>query len=569
MKRICILIITAIYSALLILNTSCNESNFLEEVPLDFYSPENSYVTYDDFQAALTDLYAKVRAMYSLDANANTDANFSGTDVAYNARRDNSRVGNYNTLVTPQAALPRTTWLGWFKIITNANVIISRLPSTALPESEQNLIKAETQLFRAWAYHNLVYLYGGVPLITEEITSPKTDFVRASSETIVNQIIEDATYAAATLPEIKDVKDGKLSKPVAYHILAENYITLGEYDKAIAAASRVIDQSGLSLMRERFGSLQNEPGDVFSDLFRVNNQNRSQGNTESIWVIQYEVDTPGGLLTSAGASVNQLERNVAPAVFSMTAPDGKPAIYNNASASTLNIGGRGVSFIRPTDYLLYDIWNLDPAEDNRIVTNPDIRTSAYNIVRDFIYTDPSSAYFGMSIHDYPSPNNVGSTDWRWYPFPSKITTPGQHPAGLIDDPEHLTLNSTAGATCRDMYLIRLPETILLRAEAYVRKGDKENAAKDINVVRTRSNATPVNASEVDLNYILDERARELMFEELRRLTLSRMGVLVERVREYNPLNRANINDYNNLFPIPYSEIEANKNAVLEQNPGYN
>ena len=47
-----------------------------------------------------------------------------------------------------------------------------------------------------------------------------------------------------------------------------------------------------------------------------------------------------------------------------------------------------------------------------------------------------------------------------------------------------------------------------------------------------------------------------------------MGKLVERVRKYNPLNGDDINDYNNLFPIPYSEIEANKDAKLVQNPGY-
>lgn len=568
MKNICRLIIAVIFSAAL--NISCNESEFLKEVPLDFYSPENSYVTYDDFQSALTDLYAKVRARYSLDANANGDCYFVGTDISYNARRDNNRVGNYNTLVTPQAALPKTTWVGWYKIISNANTIISRLPETGLSEKDQNEIRAEALLFRAWAYHNLVHLFGGVPLITEEVTSPRTDFVRASREEILNRIIMDAAEAADNLFEIHEVKDGKLSKPVAYHLLAETYIVMGEYDKAITAASRVIDQSGLSLMKARFGSLQSEPGDVFYDLFRQNNQNRSQGNTEGIWVAQYELDTPGGILSSAGGnSYNQLERNVAPAVFSMTAPDGKPAIYNATCASTLNSGGRGVSFMRPTDYYLYDIWGLDPANDNRVVTNPDIRTSAFNIVRDFIYTDPSSAYYGKSIIDFPSANNVGSNDWRWYPFPSKITTPGQHPADQIDDPEHLTLKSTAGTTYRDMYIIRLPETYLLRAEAYLGKGDTDNAAKDINEVRNRSNAVPVTASEVDLNYILDERARELIFEETRRITLSRMGVLVERVRKYNPQNKNNINDYNNLFPIPYSEIEANKNAVLEQNPGYN
>ena len=94
----------------------------------------------------------------------------------------------------------------------------------------------------------------------------------------------------------------------------------------------------------------------------------------------------------------------------------------------------------------------------------------------------------------------------------------------------------------------------------------QKAADAINVVRNRSNVTSVSASEVDINYIIDERARELMFKERRRVTLSRTGTLVERVRLYNLLNGSQIEDYHSLMPIPYAEIEANKDAVLEQNP---
>lgn len=62
--------------------------------------------------------------------------------------------------------------------------------------------------------------------------------------------------------------------------------------------------------------------------------------------------------------------------------------------------------------------------------------------------------------------------------------------------------------------------------------------------------------------------RELYFEETRMLTLCRMGKLVEMNRKYNPKTGATIYDYHNLWPIPYSEIERNTEAILEQNPGY-
>jgi hypothetical protein len=76
---------------------------------------------------------------------------------------------------------------------------------------------------------------------------------------------------------------------------------------------------------------------------------------------------------------------------------------------------------------------------------------------------------------------------------------------------------------------------------------------------------------VNLDYILDERARELYGEECRMMTLRRMGKLVERVRELNnnPLNPGlNIQDYHVLFPIPQSQIDLNIDAVIQQNPGY-
>ena len=291
---------------------------------------------------------------------------------------------------------------------------------------------------------------------------------------------------------------------------------------------------------------------------------------EAIWVIQYELDVIGGGLTSSGSPLNNLERVVSPAVFSISDPSGRAALLDNASASTLNSGGRGVSFVRPSDYFLYDVWGLDPKKDNRKLdaSVTDIRTSPFNIVRDFIYTNPvSTSFVGKSLIDFPAPNWI-SASWRWYPYPSKVTTPGQHPAGLIVDMAKQTLRNTAGATFRDMYQIRLPETILLRAEAHLLKGNTTQAAADINLVRNRAKARPVTPAEVTLDYILDERARELIFEEDRRVTLSRMGKLVERVRKFNPLNAPNIQPFHALFPIPFSEIEANKDAKLEQNPGY-
>ena len=117
-------------------------------------------------------------------------------------------------------------------------------------------------------------------------------------------------------------------------------------------------------------------------------------------------------------------------------------------------------------------------------------------------------------------------------------------------------------------MFRLAETYLLRAEAYLELNDKDKAAADINVIRDRAHAKPVLSSQVTLDYILEERMRELGVEERRRITLMRMGKLYDRVMKCNPYYAKEMEKHYELWPIPYKEIEANIGAVLEQNPGY-
>jgi hypothetical protein len=117
-------------------------------------------------------------------------------------------------------------------------------------------------------------------------------------------------------------------------------------------------------------------------------------------------------------------------------------------------------------------------------------------------------------------------------------------------------------------MIRLAETYLLRAEAYLGNNDLENAAKDINIVRNRSNAPSITPDEVNIDYILDERLRELYFETLRIITLARLNKVVDRAKKLNPIVGSTIQSHQNLWAIPFSEINKNVEAVLEQNPGY-
>ncbi|HWK57266.1 MAG TPA: RagB/SusD family nutrient uptake outer membrane protein [Parapedobacter sp.] len=563
--------ILASISCIVFLSVSFSCKDVLEEKPLDFYSPENSFVSYEDYQRGLTDLYAKVRTICY--AGTEYKPYLTATDIAQDGRYQlTARFGGHTNYLVPTNSDVLLHWRSWYKIVTNANTIISRVSNSSLTDDEKILVAAEAKFFRAFAYRFLVYLWGGVPLVTEEITAPKTDFVRASKTDVLEQIISDATEAANNLPSINQVTDGKVSNLVAQQLLAETYISLERYDDAIAAASAVIDDPNTDLMQNRFGSMaaQNpqdellkftQPGDVYWDLFRVGNQNRSSGNREALWVIQYELDIPGGVLASAGgyAHGHTLERVAGPASWlTLRDPDGEEGVIG-VPMSDYNTGGAGVSLMMNTDFFLYDLWESD--WDN------DIRNAPHNIVRDLVYTNPASTWYGKSAVENPGSTLI-EQPWRWYPHLSKVTTPGQHPDGVYEDKGLGIIKNTAGALYRDRYMMRLAETYLLRAEAYLGKGDQQGAADNINEVRRRAEATPVEPGDVTLDYILDERARELVYEEPRRITLHRTGKLVERVRKYNAVNKDEIQDFHQLWPIPYSEIEANKDALLEQNLGY-
>ena len=537
---------------------SCSE-DFLKETPVDFISPENAFKTYEDFNLTITGLHASVRSeFFTYDGNFPFDYLY-GTDLVYDGEPNARRWTPYTSVMQPSGGyrVPETHWNSLYGIVSNANLALSRLNNVELPSNQEIIIEAQAKFFRAFAYRTLVYLYGGVPISLVENKEPKYDYVRATKKEVLEQCILDATFAANNLPGITEVRDGEINALAASHLLAELYIANNEPKKAIIAASRVIDDPNTELMKMRFGSRSTEtPGDVYWDLFRQNNQNRASGNKESLWVIQFETDVPGGATVSTTKDGSYyLERHHAPYVGNLRIGGVSPFLW---PVSDYN-GGRGIGWAISTTYFSNTIWKSD-------FTN-DIRNANHNFVREFRSTNPSSPYHGQTISTQNPPSGVVVPSRVFYPYQSKVTTPGNHPANLFIDPLRGILSSNAGGTYTDQYMFRLAETYLLRAEAYMNDNQLDLAADDINIVRSRANATPVDESDINIDYILDERMRELGVEEKRRLTLMRLGLLYDRVTRFNPYYKT-IQPYHNLWPIPFIEIERNTGAVLEQNLGY-
>ena len=279
------------------------------------------------------------------------------------------------------------------------------------------------------------------------------------------------TYAAENLPDIKDARDGKLSNVAAQHLLAEVYLAAGRFQDAVDAATAVIDNPNMALMQNRFGSRSSEtPGDVYWDLFRMNNQNRSSGNTEAIWVIQFETDVLGGSTVSGTRNGSyMLERQHAPFIRNVRINGEAPFLWPRSGYT----GGRGIGWAVSTYHFTNEIWESD--FDN------DMRNANHNFVREFTADNPNSSVYGQIFSTEEVYPGVDTTR-DFYAYQSKVTTPFNHPDGLYDNKELGTLKSSAGATYTDQYMFRLAETYLIRAEAYMDLNNLQAAADDINVV---------------------------------------------------------------------------------------
>jgi len=511
---------------------ACND-DYLAETPRSFLAPENTFVNTKGFETALTGLHILVQQEWGW-SGGNGDSYlpyFLGTDICISGTQAGGGVPFENYTLHPTNTQVQGYWDFHYRAIGNANLIIDAAENPAvkwdLPEDKNRTI-AEARFFRGYNYRALIALYGDVPLVDKPQKPFRLDFTRQPIADILNFMIEDFKFAAQHLPNL-GAKDGKIAKGAAQHMLAEAYLWAGKPDLAEQAAKDVISSGLYKLMTARFGPKASSPGDVYSDLFVENNQNRAGGNLETIWAVQQEYKVKGGGGQEDGQ--NDWSRRA-------WVPN-----YSTVSGMILadSLGGRGFGRLRPLQ------WWFDSYESS------DIRASNYNIKREYWYNNPASANFGKKVTITPELQNTGSL----YASTTKFNF-----GRTADDPGFLS-------NLKDRYKIRLAETYLFLAEAQLLQNKKVDAAASINAVRARANASPVAPENVTIDYILDERARELLGETHRRFELVRTGKLLERVRRLNPKSKDAIRDHHVRLPIPQVSIDANSGAVLTQNPGYN
>ncbi|UXX77699.1 RagB/SusD family nutrient uptake outer membrane protein [Reichenbachiella carrageenanivorans] len=527
---------------------ACSEDVLIENPP-HIIAAENLYVDLDGFENGLNGLYAQFRRErggeeYGGANDLLIDPAVSGVDNCYGNNNNGwNTVGNDFTRNVADENHNRNFYEWIYQTINSANTIIDRAenPEIEWSEEEKNGVLAEARFFRAWAYRHATYMWGDVPMNLSETKGSNiiTDWVRSPIADVRAQMEEDWLFAEEHMRAPSN--DGKVSKYVASHYLAELYLAMGENEKARDKALEVM-AGPYSLITSRYGITANEPGTPFTDMFIHGNSNPSEGNTEALWVMQHEPDVNGG----GDNLMRRWHRNQSHSVR----VDGT----SGAILITAENGGRGLGRIGPTRYALELYGSTDDRggkfawRSYEILNNPDIIPVGTNPETGLAWALGDTTYHDWQGQDEKTDNPYWPSTRKWdYAY---------------------ELDLAGSRSYNDQIYLRLAETKLILAEAQFLTGDAPGAAVTINELRNRANATPIGAGDVSLDFILDERSRELYSEEHRRYTLVRMGKWMDRTIQYNLVGGPTITEKDKLFPIPQAVIDANLTLPMSQNPGY-
>jgi hypothetical protein len=601
MKKIFLMIL--FLTALIFTGPRCSE-DFLKPEPLSFYAPENTFINAAGFNAALIACLRNARhEMYGDTPPFLSEGIFS--DVAVEGTTDKTGVHmDMPAVILPDANFSYgdvtklgNHWTEAYNRIKYANVVISRIDNAEWKsDAERNNILGKAYFHRANVYYRLVHQFGDVPLILEEITQPKLDFYSCTRESILQKCKKDLDFAAQWVDA--DAPIGDINKAAVNHLLTKVNMSLLEFDDAIASASAVINDGIHALMTTRFGSYRNDPThDIIWDLHQEENKALAE-NTETIWLF-----VCSETMTEDGASEKlRIMRQAVPywggagKVKTPTGQTGTTDQPGGALVGGLPVEidqvlqyGRGIGRLRPSPWYQHDLWD----------DSNDMRHKYPNWIKmeDLVYNIPGlkangDPYYNQHLQLYDATGGILCTDTirSWFDWP--------HYKLYVIDPTDNTPDGGFG----DWYEMRLAETYLLRAEAYFWNDQPDMATTDLNAVRTRAGAAPYTSDQINIGTILDERARELYYEEKRKTELTRIAYIFaktgkpcyngktysmasfgtdnfwyDRVIEKNIFYRNNVKapfynyriaPYIVLWPVLSSAINANSLGHINQNFGY-
>jgi starch-binding outer membrane protein, SusD/RagB family len=567
------------------------------------YDPSNPatqtvWSTPGGFVTAVNGAYSFIPFLYGNDENG-LFLSEPGTDLWYNYDKvsydiDLTQYQNFTSASNPCKGV----WTTLYKGINQCNAGIGSINDAGFTDPvEKNMRLAELKFLRGFYYWWVVESFGGVILDTVATTTAQLTANPSSIQNFYNLIVSDLQYAVANLPAQSAASGvahvtggvwefGRATKPAAEALLARAYLSRayysfanaqGDFQSAHDLAMDIINNQpayNVSLY-PNYADLWNPSNRLGSSTAKMNKEAifwatfstntaidiNGNGNRTNLWFLTnysgYTGTTIPGLTLSIADGNDQKNRRFMPTRALLD-------FYNDSIDSRYS-----ASF--------QEIWLCNKAYT---WTAADVKTWG---------KDPSLVGHAMKIGDTAMwiskhvitnkslrPYAIFGVDSTYNANGTISNTGGDHYVVLTKDLDPLTkTGTTTYPGYLDLIIFRLAEEYLVAAEADLGLNNTTESAQLINVLRTRAAIkTPVDhttdmqitSSDVTLDFILDERARELCGEYTRWFDLKRTQKLQSRITAYNP-DITNFNPNYYLRPVPLVEIQGLTNTY-PQNPGF-
>jgi hypothetical protein len=543
-----------VLAAALSLLSASSCKNLLDEKVVSQVGAE--YITTPaGFESGVKAVYSSLRDFYGRESGMDltvfgTDTYTFGSDGTY------KYMNQYTTQLDSRTQPVIDLWNAFYVGINTANAVIDQAPNvTGLDEAIKKRRVAEVKFLRAHHYFVLVQMYGAIPLVLTQSTTANKVATRTPVPDVYAAIVKDLESAlpdlTATTPDY-----GRVTKGACEHLLARVYLTKAtsqaaaatDYDKAATYAQNVIKNYTYKLLPD------------FASVFL---QGSGEINDEVIFATQYTSDP-----TTNGVG-NETH------LYYVMEYDAQAGMKRDIAL------GRPFRRFRPTEYTLNTVF-ADRVNDSRYLksfrtvyysNNPGTYTNLFDNSKTFITVQAGDTAIYLPGVEWTMAQRAKK---KYQVLVPSLYRPNLFPTlTKFLDPLRPDLQYQPGS--RDFLMFRLAETYLIAAEALFKQGKTAEALPFINAVRRRAAypgkeaAMTLTAGQLTMEMIMQERARELLGEMFRWFDLKRWGVLIERVKLYNPDAAPNIKaGKHELRPIPQDQIDRTEGgaSAFPQNPGY-